>query len=100
MRQFNIKQKLIKIQRIAKLFKCVLKQCFNEFVSYLIVCKHIFQLNLFFNYFFSYKMMLIVYILYSKIINKIFRQCLSFLIVAINNNSDKTINKFKNFNNY
>ena len=44
--------------------------------------------------------MLNVYMLYSKIINKIFRECLNFLIVAINNNHNKTINKFENFKSY
>ena len=58
------------------------------------------QLNLFFNYYFSYKVMLNVYMFYSKMINKIFRECLSFLIVVINNNGDKTISKFKSFKNY
>ena len=37
---------------------------------------------------------------YTKVINKIFRECLNFLIVAINNNNNETINEFKNFINY
>ena len=41
--------------------------------------------------------MLNIYIFYAKVINKIFRKCLNFLIIAINNNNNKTINEFKNF---
>ena len=37
---------------------------------------------------------------HTKVINKVFRECLNFLIVAINNNNDETINKFKSFINY
>ena len=37
---------------------------------------------------------------YTKVINKIFREYLSFLIVAINNNNNETINKFEDFINY
>ena len=33
-------------------------------------------------------------------IDKIFCECLSFLIVAINNNNDEVINEFENFINY
>ena len=44
--------------------------------------------------------MLNVYVFYSKVINKIFRKCLNFLIVAINNNNNEIINEFKNFINY
>ena len=53
-----------------------------------------------FNYLFSYKVMLNVYMFYSKIINKIFCECLNLLIVAINNNNDEKINKFENFKDY
>ena len=42
--------------------------------------------------------MLNIYMLYIKVINKIFRECLSFLIVAINNNVAS--NEFKDFINY
>ena len=45
-------------------------------------------------------MMLNIYIFHTKIINKIFREYLNFLIVAINNNNDEIINEFKNFINY
>ena len=44
--------------------------------------------------------MLNIYMLYAKIINKIFRECLSFLIVAINNSNNEKVNKFENFKNY
>ena len=33
-------------------------------------------------------------------INKIFRECLNFLIVAINNNNNEIVNEFENFINY
>ena len=64
------------------------------------MCKRILQLNSFFDDFFTNKVMLNIYILHSKVINKIFREYLSFLIVAINNDSDKTINEFESFINY
>ena len=44
--------------------------------------------------------MLNIYIFHSKVIDKIFRKCLNFLIVAINNNNDETINEFESFINY
>ena len=44
--------------------------------------------------------MLNIYMFHSKIINKIFCECLNFLIVVIDNNDNKTINKFENFKNY
>ena len=59
-----------------------------------------FQLNLFFGNFLTNKVMLNIHMLYTKIINKIFRECLNFLIIAINNDNDEIINKFESFINY
>ena len=47
-----------------------------------------FQLNLFFNYFFANEMILYIHMLHSKIIDKIFNEYLCFLIVTINNNNN------------
>ena len=58
------------------------------------------QLNSFFDNFFTNKVVLNIHIFHSKVINKIFREYLNFLIVAINNDNNEIINEFENFINY
>ena len=45
-------------------------------------------------------MMLNIHIFYAKIIDKIFRECLCFLIIVINNCNYNTINELENIINY